>query len=153
MKTAYKNIGLLALVIASGVISSVAYATEEAPGKDVKKTEEVGNVTALKKRAETLWSSTIEKCKGAVTHVKTQTKGVRDFVMTDKVGNNMSWARYAMILRNVGGMAFSVLATYVVFKKLLSVLESCMYDISEEDMQKALKRRENNKRPTVIACA
>lgn|GEM_PF-6432503 len=147
MKIAYKNVGLFALMFTAGLISSVANATEEAPRKDEKGTE-------LKKRAGTLWNNTIEKCKGAVTYVKTQTQGVRDFVMTDKVGNNMSWARYAMILRNVGGIAFSAVATYVIFKKLQSVIESCMYDVSEEDMQKALKRRrDNNKRPTVIACA
>ena len=153
MKIAYKNVGLFALMFTAGMISSVANATGEAPKKDEKCTEKFGKVTALKKRAETLWNSTIEKCKNAVEHVGTQTKGVRDFMMTDEVGSNMSWARYAMILRNVGGIAFSALATYVIFKKLVNVFESCMYDISEEDVQKALKRRRDNKRQAVIACA
>ena len=151
MKTAYKNVGLFTLVIATGLVSCAANAAESTQKKtevETVKTETVSKGAGLKERAVTLWYNSIAKVKQAATCVTTQTKGVGRFIVTDAVGENMSWALYAQYIRNIGRnvgcMALSAIMTYTIVAKMLSALKSCMYNPSEEEMEQMLARRRRN---------
>ena len=116
----------MALPLTTGSWTSVASAAKtDAPGQVklvVHGPTQESPVENLKKEVSTGVNGFIAKIKDRLSTsyeaTKEEAAGVYDFIKNDEVNEKLILARYAMILRNIGGVTFGALLAYTFAENL-----------------------------------